>query len=101
MMAVADERIPLLTDSIAKQADADAVPAVSNISEADIELLRSKLTKGGLVLIERLLANLLKELESTLADRLRRRARHELPILIDDILKEQLSSDTGETERET
>jgi hypothetical protein len=58
-------------------------------------------TQHQLRAISVLLENLLKELESTSADRLQRRARHELPILIDDILKGQLSSETGETERET
>jgi hypothetical protein len=40
---------------------------------------------------------MLKDLETTLVERLRLRAQHELPILIDDILKEQLSSGPGET----
>lgn len=97
MTAVASDRIPLLTESIEKQADAEETPAASEIGDADLELLRSRLTKSGLLLIERLLANMLKDLEFTLAERLRRRAQHELPILIDDILKEQLSGGPGET----
>jgi uncharacterized protein (DUF2267 family) len=101
MTAVASDRIPLLTESIEKQAVAEETPVASTISEADLELLRSRLTKSGLLLIERLLANMLKDLEFTLADRLRRRAQHELPILIDDILKEQHSGGPGETEEKT
>ena len=97
MTAVASDRIPLLTESIEKQAGAEEMPAASQIGEADLELLRSRLTKNGLLLIERLLANMLKDLEFTLAERLRRRAQHELPILIDDILKEQFSGGPGET----
>ena len=49
---------------------------------------------------ERLLARMLKDLESTLVDRLRQRAQYELPILIDDILKEQASSGPDETDEE-
>ena len=97
MTAVESDRIPLLTESIEKQANAEETPAASEIGDADLELLRSRLTKSGLLLIERLLANMLKDLEFTLAERLRRRAQHELPILIDDILKEQLSGGPGET----
>ncbi|MEE8236405.1 MAG: hypothetical protein V3R53_06400 [Gammaproteobacteria bacterium] len=95
---MADDRIPLLTESIEKTADAEQAPAAGNLSEAEMEFLRSRLTRSGLVLIERLLAHMLKDLESALVDRMRRRARHELPILIDDILKEQLSGDPGETQ---
>ncbi len=95
---MADDRIPLLTESIENTADAEQAPAAGNLSEAEMEFLRSRLTRSGLVLIERLLAHMLKDLESALVDRMRRRARHELPILIDDILKEQLSGDPGETQ---
>lgn len=101
MKPVASDRIPLLTESIEKQADAEQTPEERHVSEADLEWLRSKLTKSGLVLIERLLARMLKDLESTLVERLRRRAQHELPILIDDILKEQLSGGPGEDKGKT
>ena len=101
MTAVASDRIPLLTESVEKETDAEQTPEERHVSEADLEWLRSRLTKSGLVLIERLLARMLKALESTLVDRLRRRAQHELPILIDDILKEQASSSSDEADGET
>ncbi len=101
MTAVASDRIPLLTESIEKQVEAEQTPEERHVSEADLEWLRSRLTKSGLVLIERLLARMLKDLESTLVERLRKRAQHELPILIDDILKEQASSPPDETDGET
>ena len=97
MTTVADGHIPLWANSIAKQTDAGAVPGLNSISEAWVNLLRSKLTKGSLVLMERLLENLLRDW----AKRSQRRARWEIPIMIDDILIVQLSSDTAATERKT
>ena len=97
---MATDDIPLLTESIEEKADAEQTPEERHVSEADLEWSRSRLTKSGLVLIERLLARMLKDLESTLVDRLRQRAQYELPILIDDILKEQASSGPDETDEE-
>ena len=98
---MANDDIPLLTESVKKKSSAEQAPEQRQISEADLEWLRSKLTKSGLLLIERLLARMLKDLESTLVDRLRQRAQYELPILIDDILKEQATSRSDETDGET
>ena len=70
---------------------------MNSISEAWVNLLRSKLTKDSLVLMERFLENLLRDL----AKRSQRRARWEIPIMIDDILIVQLSSETAATERKT
>ena len=97
MTTVADGHIPLWAHCIAKQTDAGAVPALNSISEAWVNLLRSKLTKDSLVLMERFLENLLRDL----AKRSQRRARWEIPIMIDDILIVQLSSETAATERKT
>ena len=93
--------IPLLTESVEENADAEQKPEERHVSEADLEWLRSRLTKSGLVLIERLLARMLKDLESTLVDRLRQRAQYELPILIDDILKEQTTNSPDDADGET
>ena len=97
MTTVADGHIPLWANCIAKQTDAGAVPALNSISETWVNLLRSKLTKDSLVLMERLLENLLRDW----AKRSQRRARWEIPIMIDDILIVQLSSETAATERKT
>ena len=97
MTTVADGHIPLWANCIAKPTDAGAVPALNSISETWVNLLRSKLTKDSLVLMERLLENLLRDLTK----RSQRRARWEIPIMIDDILIVQLSSETAATERKT
>ena len=97
MTAVADGHIPLWANCIAKPTDAGAVPALNSISETWVNLLRSKLTKDSLVLMERLLENLLRDW----AKRSQRRARWEIPIMIDDILIVQLSRETAATERKT
>ena len=75
----------------------EALPALNSISETWVNLLRSKLTKDSLVLMERLLENLLRDW----AKRSQRRARWEIPIMIDDILIVQLSRETAATERKT
>lgn len=82
-------RIPVLTDAVAqpRRAAADEL-ARSGLSEAELAELQTRIAAGSFVLVERLLQNAFKEMEAALFDEVVSRLRHELPDLIDQVLRE-------------
>ena len=82
-------RIPVLTDAVAqpRRTAADEIGR-TGLSEAELAELQTRIAAGAFVLVERLLHNAFKEMEATLFDEVVSRLRHELPDLIDHVLRE-------------
>ena len=83
-------RIPVLTDAVAqpRRTAADELGR-AGLSEAELAELQTRIAAGSFVLVERLLQNAFKEMEAALFDEVVSRLRHELPDLIDQVLREQ------------
>jgi hypothetical protein len=82
-------RIPVLTDAVVRprrQGIDEAAP--SPLSEAELAELQTRIAAGSFDLVEQLLHNAFKEMEATLFDEVITRLRHELPDLIDQVLRE-------------
>jgi hypothetical protein len=60
----------------------------AGLSEAELAELQTRIAAGSFVLVERLLQNAFKEMEAALFDEVVSRLRHELPDLIDQVLRE-------------
>ncbi|MBN8280937.1 MAG: hypothetical protein J0M16_10045 [Gammaproteobacteria bacterium] len=90
-------RIPVLTDAIGRPrrtaADELARPA---LSESELAELQVRIATGSFVLVEKLLHQAYKEMEATLFDEVVGRLRHELPELIDQVLREHFEQDIKE-----
>jgi hypothetical protein len=82
-------RIPVLTDAVAqpRRTAADELDRPA-LGEAELAELQTRIAAGSFVLVERLLQNAFKEMEATLFDEVVSRLRHELPDLIDQVLRE-------------
>ena len=82
-------RIPVLTDAVAqpRRTAADELGR-AGLSEAEMAELQTRIAAGSFVLVERLLQNAFKEMEAALFDEVVSRLRHELPDLIDQVLRE-------------
>jgi hypothetical protein len=82
-------RIPVLTDAVAqpRRTAADELGR-AGLSEAELAELQTRIAAGSFVLVERLLQNAFKEMEAALFDEVVSRLRHELPDLIDQVLRE-------------
>lgn len=88
-------RIPVLTDAVAgpRQPDAPARPA---LTESELAELQVRIATGSFMLVEKLLHVAYKEMEATLFDEVVGRLRHELPELIDQVLREHFEKDLKE-----
>jgi hypothetical protein len=82
-------RIPVLTDAVAqpRRTAADELWR-AGLSEAELAELQTRIAAGSFVLVERLLQNAFKQMEAALFDEVVSRLRHELPDLIDQVLRE-------------
>lgn len=90
-------RIPVLTDAVARPrrsaADEIARPA---LTESELAELQTRIATGSFMLVEKLLHQAYKEMEATLFDEVVGRLRHELPELIDQVLREHFEKDLKE-----
>lgn len=66
--------------------------------EQALEELRSNLTTQTIDLASQLLHGAVREMEAALLEQVLDRLREKLPSLIDDVLNEQLTANTGQTE---
>lgn len=84
----------MLTDAVARPrrsaVDEVARPA---LTESELAELQLRISTGSFVLVERLLQHAYKEMEATLFDEVVSRLRHELPELIDQVLREHFEND--------
>jgi hypothetical protein len=76
-------RIPVLTDEMARPA----------LTESELAELQTRIATGSFMLVEKLLHQAYKEMEATLFDEVVGRLRHELPELIDQVLREHFEKD--------
>jgi len=87
-------RIPVLTDAVARPRrsamDEIARPA---LTESELAELQTRIATGSFMLVEKLLHQAYKEMEATLFDEVVGRLRHELPELIDQVLREHFEQD--------
>lgn len=87
-------RIPVLTDAVARPrrsaADELARPA---LTESELAELQTRIATGSFMLVEKLLHQAYQEMEATLFDEVVGRLRHELPELIDQVLREHFEKD--------
>lgn len=87
-------RIPVLTDAVARPrrsaADELARPA---LTESELAELQTRIATGSFLLVEKLLHQAYQEMEATLFDEVVGRLRHELPELIDQVLREHFEKD--------
>jgi hypothetical protein len=87
-------RIPVLTDAVARPRrsamDEIARPA---LTESELAELQTRIATGSFLLVEKLLHQAYKEMEATLFDEVVGRLRHELPELIDQVLREHFEKD--------
>jgi hypothetical protein len=87
-------RIPVLTDAVARPRrsamDEMARPA---LTESELAELQTRIATGSFLLVEKLLHQAYKEMEATLFDEVVGRLRHELPELIDQVLREHFEKD--------
>jgi hypothetical protein len=87
-------RIPVLTDAVARPrltaSDEMARPA---LTESELAELQTRIATGSFMLVEKLLHQAYKEMEATLFDEVVGRLRHELPELIDQVLREHFEKD--------
>jgi len=87
-------RIPVLTDAVARPkrsaADEIARPA---LTESELAELQTRIATGSFMLVEKLLHQAYQEMEATLFDEVVGRLRHELPELIDQVLREHFEQD--------
>ena len=87
-------RIPVLTDAVARPrrtaSDEMARPA---LTESELAELQTRIATGSFMLVEKLLHQAYKEMEATLFDEVVGRLRHELPELIDQVLREHFEQD--------
>ncbi|MEZ5564582.1 MAG: hypothetical protein R3F24_03275 [Gammaproteobacteria bacterium] len=90
-------RIPVLTDAVARPrrsaVDEVARPA---LTESELAELQLRIATGSFMLIEKLLHQAYKEMEATLFDEVVGQLRHELPDLIDQVLREHFEEDIKE-----
>jgi hypothetical protein len=71
-------------------ADEIARPA---LTESELAELQTRIATGSFMLVEKLLHRAYKEMEATLFDEVVGRLRHELPELIDQVLREHFEQD--------
>ncbi len=87
-------RIPVLTDAVARPrrtaVDETARPI---LAESELAELQVRIATGSFMLVEKLLHQAYKEMEATLFDEVVGRLRHELPELIDQVLREHFEQD--------
>lgn len=83
-----DRRIPVLTDVVA---EAVAAASVRGLTEEELTELQTRLATEGFALMERLLREAFREMEMNLLTEVISQLRHELPELMDDILREHFS----------
>lgn len=87
-------RIPVLTDAVARlRRSASDEIAHPTLSEAELAELQTRISTGSFVLVEQLLHRAYKEMEATLFDEVVGRLRHELPELIDRVLREHFEKE--------
>ena len=87
-------RIPVLTDAVARprRSAADEIPRPA-LTESELAELQTRIATGSFMLVEKLLHQAYKEMEATLFDEVVGRLRHELPELIDQVLREHFEKD--------
>ena len=87
-------RIPVLTDAVARprRSAADEI-ARHALTESELAELQTRIATGRFMLVEKLLHQTYKEMEATLFDEVVGRLRHELPELIDQVLREHFEQD--------
>lgn len=90
-------RIPVLTDAVARPRPtaSDELPRPS-LTESELAELQTRIAAGSFLLVERLLHNVSKEMETMLFDEVVTRLRNELPDLIDQVLHEHFENDIRE-----
>jgi hypothetical protein len=90
-------RIPVLTDAVARpvRSAADEI-ARPSLTEAELAELQTRIATGSFLLVEKLLHQAYQEMEATLFDEVVGRLRHELPELIDQVLREHFENDLKE-----
>lgn len=80
-----ERRIPVLTEVVA---EAVAEASTHGLSEEELTELQTRLATEGFALMERLLREAFREMEMNLMAEVISQLRHELPELVDDILRE-------------
>ena len=87
-------RIPVLTDAVARPrrtaVDETARPSLTESALAELQV---RIATGSFMLVEKLLHQAYKEMEATLFDEVVGRLRHELPELVDQVLREHFEQD--------
>ncbi len=87
-------RIPVLTDAVARpRRTAVDETARPTLTESELAELQVRIATGSFMLVEKLLHQAYKEMEATLFDEVVGRLRHELPELIDQVLREHFERD--------
>ncbi len=87
-------RIPVLTDAVARpRRTAVDETARPTLTESELAELQVRIATGSFMLVEKLLHQAYKEMEATLFDEVVGRLRHELPELIDQVLREHFEKD--------
>lgn len=87
-------RIPVLTDAVARpRRTAVDETARPTLTESELAELQVRIATGSFMLVEKLLHQAYKEMEATLFDEVVGRLRHELPELIDQVLREHFEQD--------
>ncbi len=87
-------RIPVLTDAIGRprRSAADELSRPS-LTETELAELQVRIATGSFMLVEKHLHTAFREMEATLFDEVVGRLRHELPDLIDQVLREHFEND--------
>jgi len=87
-------RIPVLTDAVAHPVRSAAEDVARHaLTESELAELQVRIATSSFVLVEKLLQHAYKEMEATLFDEVVGRLRHELPELIDQVLREHFEQD--------
>lgn len=87
-------RIPVLTDAVARpRRTAGDETARPGLTESELAELQVRIATGSFILVEKLLHQAYREMEATLFDEVVGRLRHELPELIDQVLREHFEQD--------
>lgn len=81
-----DDDIPVLRDAVARRAQ-------SGLSQEDVDDICDVVNAEAWVLIDKIIAEALREVEGQLRDRISDRLSDEFPALIDRILREKLAAE--------
>ncbi len=88
-------QIPVLTTAVArpKRVPAASPPARPALSDEELAAIQVRIATGSFALVESLLHNAFRQMEATLYEELVSRLRHQLPDLVDQVLREHFQDD--------